>query len=222
MLSQKLRASVGKPGEVLLLSALLLSIAGCAVGTGKVTAKPEFAQPEDLTKDLEPLPPEHEITDRVEVVISMGTIVIGLYGKDAPRTVENFMKYVDSGFYSGKIFHRVIPGFMIQGGGFDPELQRAPTEDPIKLEIIPGLKHDVGTVSMARTSDPHSATSQFFICVANAPQLNGGYAAFGKVESGEDVVEAISQVTTETVDTEMGPMADVPVVPVIIEAVNRL
>ena len=165
---------------------------------------------------------EHNVTDRVEIKTSMGSIVVGLYGDDAPDTVRNFLSYVDRGFYSGKIFHRVIPGFMIQGGGFDPALVRADTDPPIRLQIIPGLKHEAGTVSMARTSDPNSATSQFFVCVAAAPQLNGGYAAFGTVEEGLTVALEISSVPIQTTTGPRGEMADVPVEPVTIEYVRRL
>jgi peptidyl-prolyl cis-trans isomerase A (cyclophilin A) len=171
---------------------------------------------------LKSLPPEHLVTDRVEIRTSKGNITVGLYGNEAPHTVANFLEYVDKGFYSGKVFHRVIPGFMIQGGGFDTELNRAPTNAPISLEIVPGLQHEAGIISMARTTDPHSATSQFFICVANAPQLNGAYAAFGKVEQGMDVAEAIESVPTKTVDTGSAPMANVPITPVVIESISRL
>jgi len=169
-----------------------------------------------------PLGPDHEVTDRVAVSTSMGTIVIGLFGNDAPKTVANFLAYVDQDFYAGTVFHRVIPGFMIQGGGFDADLERLPTREPIALELIPGLKHEPGVVSMARTSNPHSATSQFFICVARAPQLNGGYAAFGKVEEGMDVANAISTVPTHTADGPSQPMDDVPVAPVVIESISRI
>lgn len=153
----------------------------------------------------------------------MGTIVVGLYGHDAPKTVQNFLSYVDAGFYAGKVFHRVIPGFMIQGGGFDAALERGETGPAIELEIIPGLKHEPGVLSMARTDDPHSATSQFFICVAPAAQLNGGYAAFGRVEEGIDVVIDISSVMTQTATTAAGAgMDDVPTKSVVIESVRRL
>lgn len=172
--------------------------------------------------DESPLPSLLEVTDRIKITTSKGVIIAGLYGKDAPKTVNNFLKYVDKGFYSNTIFHRVIEGFMIQGGGFDSGLKRAPTDSPVELEIIPGLKHEVGTLSMARTSDPHSATSQFFICVGVAPQLNGTYAAFGKVEEGEGVLRNISQVPTETLDTVAGPMEDVPKDTVVIESISRL
>lgn len=166
--------------------------------------------------------PLFEVTDRVEIRTTMGTIVVGLYGNDAPRTVANFLAYVDEGFYAGKIFHRVIPGFMVQGGGFDTALVRAPTREPIDLEIIPGIKHEPGILSMARTSNPRSATSQFFFCVARAPQLNGGYAAFGKVEEGMDVATSISTVPTQTAEGPQQPMEDVPVNPVLILSATRL
>jgi peptidyl-prolyl cis-trans isomerase A (cyclophilin A)/peptidyl-prolyl cis-trans isomerase B (cyclophilin B) len=176
----------------------------------------------DELEPLVPLPPRFRVTDQVEVKTSLGTFVVGLYGADAPRTVANCLAYVDKGFYTDKIFHRVIAGFMIQGGGFDASYAKASTDPPVQLEIIPGLKHEEGILSMARTSDPHSASSQFFVCVAPAIQLNGTYAAFGKVEHGYEVVEAISRVATHSVTTERGEMADVPVEPVVIEAMTRL
>lgn len=168
------------------------------------------------------LPSTPEITHRVEIKTSMGRIVIGLYGKAAPKTVDNFLHYIDSEFYSNKIFHRVIPGFMIQGGGFDSSLVRAVADARVSLEIIPGYKHVPGSVSMARTSDPNSASSQFFICVASVPQLNGAYAAFGEVEEGMEVVKAISSVKTENVQRESGTMEDVPASAVMIESAIRL
>ncbi len=200
---------------------------GCGGGQAEQTAATQDTSKDNLLSapvlpDTGPLPPEHEVTAKVEFKTSMGVIVVGLYGKEAPGTAVNFLKYVDSGFYSGKIFHRVIYGFMIQAGGFDAELTRAATEDAIKLEIIPGLKHEPGVLSMARTSNPHSATSQFFVCVGNAPQLNGGYAAFGEVLEGMDVVEAIARVSTQTMETSYGSMADVPSESVVIESARRL
>lgn len=170
----------------------------------------------------EPLPPLHAVTVRIRIQTTRGAITAGLYGDEAPSTVANFLRYIEAGFYPGKIFHRVIPGFMIQGGGFDTSLARAETPEPIRLEVIPGLKHEPGVISMARTQNPHSATSQFFICVAEAPQLNGGYAAFGKVEDGMDVVYEISRVQTHEVETASGPMADVPVSPVVIDGITRI
>ncbi|MCP4604907.1 MAG: peptidylprolyl isomerase [Proteobacteria bacterium] len=170
----------------------------------------------------EPLPPEHDVTDRVKINTSIGSVVVGLYGKDAPGTVKNFLKYVDNGFYKDKIFHRVIPGFMIQSGGFDSDMNKAKAENHIRLEIIPGLKHELGVISMARTSELHSASSQFFICVGNAPQLNGSYATFGRVEEGMDIVLLISKVSTRTVDVSGSSMADVPSQSIIIESIDRL
>ncbi|MFO8072287.1 MAG: peptidylprolyl isomerase [Polyangia bacterium] len=173
--------------------------------------------------EAEPVEDSPEVTDRVELVTSRGTIVIGLYGKATPRTVENFLEHVDSGFYEGKIFHRVIPTFVVQGGGFDAELNRAETGEPILLELIPGARHLPGTVSMARRpSEPDSATSQFFICLSEAPQLNGGYALFGEVEEGYDVVMDISSVATATADAPGGEMEGVPVTPIEIEKARRL
>ena len=171
------------------------------------------------------MPVSHEpaVTERVEIVTTRGRVVVGLFGEAAPTTVASFLSYVDAGFYDGLIFHRVLPAFMIQGGGFDAELERAPTGPPIRLEIIPGLEHTAGIVSMARiSSEPHSATSQFFICVAEAPQLNGGYAAFGKVLEGYEVVLDISNERTRTAETERGAMEDVPVIPVVIDSIRRL
>jgi peptidyl-prolyl cis-trans isomerase A (cyclophilin A) len=165
---------------------------------------------------------EFEVTDRVLIKTTMGSMVIGLYGKDAPETVANFLNYVQSGFYTGTVFHRVIPGFMIQGGGFNAQLERAATDSPVELELIPGITHQAGTISMARTSQPDSATSQFFICVANADQLNAEYAAFGKLEEGIDVAIGISQVETHSQESDLATMDDVPVTPVIIESITEI
>jgi peptidyl-prolyl cis-trans isomerase A (cyclophilin A) len=151
---------------------------------------------------------------------SQGDIRVELYPEKAPKTVANFLDYVKSGQYNGTIFHRVIPGFMIQGGGFSTSFVEKPTRAPIPLESKNGLKNSVGTLSMARTSDPNSATAQFFInTVDNAgldyPNPDGnGYAVFGKVTAGMDVVKKIEGTPTTT----RGPMADVPQKPVIIES----
>lgn len=152
----------------------------------------------------------------VQVVMdtSKGTIELALDPGMAPKTVENFVAYAKAGFYNGTIFHRVIPGFMVQGGGFSPAMEQRPTRDPIQNEAGNGLKNKRGTIAMARTGDPHSATSQFFINVADngmldftSPEGSGwGYAVFGKVTKGMDVVDAIVGVPTTTV----GPYADVP------------
>ena len=135
-----------------------------------------------------------------------GDILVELYPDKAPETVANFLKYVDNGFYNNTIFHRVIPGFMIQGGGLTARMQQKDTEAPIKNEADNGLKNDRGTIAMARTMDPHSATAQFFINLVDndflnfqAPSGNGwGYCVFGKVTEGMDVVDKIAKVKTTT------------------------
>ena len=130
-----------------------------------------------------------------------GNIEIELYQSQAPATAENFLQYANEGFYDGTVFHRVIPGFMIQGGGFTTDGKQKPTKAPIRLETGKALKNDAGTIAMARTSDPNSATSQFFINVANNTFLNpspgnDGYAVFGKVVKGMDVVNGIAKART--------------------------
>ncbi|MCY1393469.1 Peptidyl-prolyl cis-trans isomerase A [compost metagenome] len=152
---------------------------------------------------------------------SMGKIEIELDPVKAPVTTKNFLEYVDSGFYTNTIFHRVIPGFMAQGGGFTAQMQQKETKDPIKNEASNGLKNVRGTLSMARTSNPNSATSQFFINVADNEFLNpgrdAGYAVFAKVVSGMDVVDNIvnSQTTTKQ------GMQNVPVDPILIKSAKR-
>jgi peptidyl-prolyl cis-trans isomerase A (cyclophilin A) len=154
---------------------------------------------------------------------SLGDIKIELYEKEAPESVKNFLSYVNDKFYDGTIFHRVIPNFMIQGGGFTPDMQQKPTKPPIKNEAGNGLKNDTYTLAMARTSVPDSATSQFFINVKDNDFLNRdksqdgvGYAVFGKVIEGMNVVDKIKAVST----TRKGMHADVPSEPVIIKAVT--
>lgn len=148
-----------------------------------------------------------------------GKITIELDAEKAPKTVENFLAYVNSGHYAGTIFHRVIDGFMIQGGGFEPGMKQKPTNDTVENEAKNGLKNDLYTLAMARTSDPHSASAQFFININNNtfldyPGQDGwGYCVFGKVTDGTDVVEKIKAVKT----TRSGMFADVPVDDVIIE-----
>lgn len=152
---------------------------------------------------------------------SMGDIKIELYLDKAPETVKNFLSYVNDKFYDGTIFHRVIPGFMIQGGGFTPDMKQKPTKAPIKNEADNGLKNDTGTIAMARTSVVDSATSQFFINLVDNDFLNHGdrdfgYAVFGKVIEGMDVVRKIAGVKT----ANHGPFQDVPVEPVVIKSVH--
>ena len=141
---------------------------------------------------------------KVTMETSKGVITMELDRQKAPVTVENFIKYAEAGHYDGTVFHRVIPGFMIQGGGFENDMKQKPTNPPIKIEADNGLKNTKGTVAMARTSDPNSATSQFFINVTDngfldykSPTAQGwGYAVFGRVTDGMDVVEAIEKVQT--------------------------
>ena len=141
---------------------------------------------------------------RVKMSTNQGDFIISLNAAKAPKTVENFLAYVKDGFFDGTIFHRVIDGFMIQGGGFEPGLKQKPTKAPVENEANNGLKNDKYTLAMARTSDPHSATAQFFINVANndflnhtAPTAQGwGYAVFGEVVEGKDVIDKMKGVPT--------------------------
>ena len=153
---------------------------------------------------------------------SLGDITIELFPDKAPVTVENFLAYVDAGHFVGTIFHRVIPGFMIQGGGFDADMKQKPTRDPIKNEADNGLKNERGTLSMARTSDVNSATCQFFINVNDNDVLDHGerdfgYAVFARVTEGMDVVDKIVAVATGS----RGGHSDVPVEAVVVERAVR-
>ena len=156
---------------------------------------------------------------------SMGEFEVELYADKAPLSVENFINYANSGYYDGTIFHRVIGHFMIQGGGFTPDMQKKETGEPIQNEASNGLQNKRGTLAMARTNNPHSATSQFFINVQDNPDLNytgegssreWGYAVFGRVTSGMSVIDSIRFVET----TARQPFSDVPVEPVVIESVE--
>jgi peptidyl-prolyl cis-trans isomerase A (cyclophilin A)/peptidyl-prolyl cis-trans isomerase B (cyclophilin B) len=161
---------------------------------------------------------------QVDIKTSVGTIRLELYPEKAPKTVENFLKYAKEGHYNGTVFHRVIDGFMIQGGGFDKSYNQKPTREPVQNEAKNGLRNELGTVAMARTPAPHSATAQFFINVNNNEFLNAeraqdgwGYAVFGKVVSGMDVVTKIAKTPTGS----GGPFrSDVPKQPVVIESVT--
>ena len=155
---------------------------------------------------------------------SLGEIKIDLYDKEAPETVSNFLGYVNDGFFDGTIFHRVIAGFMIQGGGFTPDMQQKSTKPPIKNEATNGLKNELGTIAMARTNVVDSATSQFFINVKDNDflnhqgQANFGYCVFGKVVEGLDVVHQIEAVATG----RSGMHDDVPVTPVVIQSAKEV
>ena len=164
---------------------------------------------------------------QVEIKTNLGVIVVELFPEKAPKSVDNFLQYVKSGFFKDTIFHRVIPGFMAQGGGFNRGFEQKPTRDPIEIESANGLKNDKGTVAMARTRDPNSATAQFFINVADndflnytAPNPRGyGYAVFGKVVMGMNVVDRMIEVPTG----RGGPFpTDVPKKEIVIEDVKLL
>ncbi|HTT07611.1 MAG TPA: peptidylprolyl isomerase [Gammaproteobacteria bacterium] len=157
---------------------------------------------------------------RVRLQTSMGDIIVELYPDQAPKSVANFLAYVKSGFYDGTIFHRVIDGFMIQGGGFTADFEEKKTRAPIENEAGNGLQNTRGTIAMARTSDPHSASAQFFINVADNAFLNHtadteqgwGYCVFGRVVEGMDTVDKIRKVPTG----DRGPFGDVPQTAVLI------
>ena len=164
---------------------------------------------------------------KVEFKTTMGNFVVELDDVKAPKTTANFLNYVKSGFYNGTIFHRVIDGFMIQGGGFTTDLVQKPTDAPVASEANNGLKNNTYTISMARTSDPDSATAQFFINVKDNEGLNypnamgNGYTVFGKVISGTQTIDAIRKVPTMVAPApRIGRMADVPTKPVVIESAS--
>ena len=162
---------------------------------------------------------------KVEIKTSLGDIVVELDPARAPLTVENFLQYVKARHYDGTLFHRVMPGFMIQGGGFTPDFQEKPTGKPVRNEASNGVPNTVGTIAMARTNEPHSATAQFFINVADNRMLNFrfptiegyGYAVFGKVVKGMDVVDRIVKVPT---GPGPAPHQNVPAKPVIIKSIR--
>ncbi len=155
---------------------------------------------------------------------SLGEVSIELYPEKAPKTVENFLQYARDGFYDNTLFHRVIDGFMIQGGGFDKDMSQKTTRPPVRNEGDNGLKNAIGSIAMARTQDPHSASAQFFINLADNDFLNHrgptlqawGYCVFGRVTKGMDVVQAIAKVKKGRV----GPFDDVPLAPVVIESIR--
>ncbi len=164
---------------------------------------------------------------RIVISTSMGDIKAELYPDKAPATVKNFLEYVSKGHYTGTIFHRVIPTFMIQGGGYTEKMEEKPTGPGIKNEGGNGLKNERGTLAMARTSDPDSASAQFFINVVDNSFLNKdenpdgfGYAVFGKVTEGLEIVDKIKDVETGVTDTPQGPMQDVPKSAVVIKSIK--
>ena len=190
----------------------LLSPSLAALAAAFALAVPMFAET--------PAPAKNPV---VVVKTSLGTFKAELYQDKAPGTVANFLKYADDKFYDGTVFHRVIDGFMIQGGGMDKDLKKKPTREGVQNEAKNGLKNTVGTLAMARTSEPHSATAQFFVNVKDNAFLDSpggdgwGYCVFGKVTEGMDVVDKIKAVPTGM----KGGMKDVPQQAVTIESIRR-
>ena len=198
----------------LFLAALLLGMSGCNAsepGTQTVTTAPAAGDPAN---------------PRVLIETTKGNITVELFPARAPLTTENFLRYVKSGFYDGLMFHRVIPGFMVQGGGMMPDMTEKPNGTPIPNEADNGLRNLRGTLAMARTGEPHSATSQFFINVADnrfldhrGKSIEGwAYAVFGQVLDGMDVVDAIVTVPRGN----RGPHGDVPLEPIVMQRVSVL
>ena len=202
----------------LTLLAITMVVCPASIGTGHAQA-PQPADPKAPASVVKPTNPV------VVIQTSEGTIKVELWEDRAPLTVKNFLRYTDEGFYDGTIFHRVINGFMIQGGGFTADMKQKEAREPIKNEAAAGLKNERGTIAMARTSVVDSATAQFFINVNDNDNLNHkdetqrgfGYAVFGKVIEGMDVVDRIKAVPTSTV----GPFQNVPTKPVMIQKVLR-
>jgi cyclophilin family peptidyl-prolyl cis-trans isomerase len=198
----------------LFIGALLLGISGCGAsepGKQTVSTAPAAGQPAN---------------PRVLIETSKGNITVELFPAQAPQSSGNFLNYVNTGFYDGLVFHRVIPNFMIQAGGMTPDMEEKPKNAPIRNEADNGLKNLRGTLAMARTGEPHSASSQFFINVADNAFLNHrgksfegwGYAVFGQVIEGMDVVDAIVAVPRG----DRGPHGDVPIEPVVMKRVTVL
>lgn len=189
----------------------------CAFAAGATFATAHAA---DVATDTPPAKVE-ATGPRVDLKTNMGDIVLELYPDKAPKTVDNFLKYVKDGHYNGTIFHRVIDNFMIQGGGYDKKLQEKPVRAPVQNEANNGLKNEMYTIAMARTSSPHSATAQFFINVndnvpLDYPSRDGwGYCVFGKVISGTEVVDKIKAVQTSD---KGAAFANLPNQPIIVES----
>lgn len=200
--------------------------AATTANTAAKSAKPAAAKPAQAKAPATPAKADvaaAPLASKVLLKTSMGEITLELYPDKAPKSVENFLAYVKSGFYDGTVFHRVIGNFMIQGGGFTKDLQMKKTRAPIAIESKNGLSNMRGTLAMARTMDPNSATAQFFINTVDNPRLdyvsdaNPGYTVFGKVIAGMDTVDKIKAVPTGP----QGPFrSDVPTIPVVIEKVS--
>jgi peptidyl-prolyl cis-trans isomerase A (cyclophilin A) len=211
-----------RPLTLLALGALATFMVGCSS-----KPLPQLYRPGDIAawrtvneSELDELAAERP---HVRIDTTEGSITIELFEDSAPISTANFLRYVEEGYYAGTIFHRVIDGFMIQGGGFEPGMIEKETYEPIRNEAGNGLKNVRGTLAMARTNDLNSATSQFFINLVDNAFLNGdgvsdGYAVFGRVIDGMDIVERIAQKPTESV----GAFADVPVAPIIITGMTQV
>ena len=206
---------MGRKFGVILLSVMFALVFGCS------KEKVSVLEEDNTTKNAIEETEQMDIGDkRVKLATSMGDIVIELNEDAAPVTVKNFLRYTEERFYNGTIFHRVMPNFMIQGGGFSADMIQKPTHEPIINEANNGLKNDKGTIAMARTNNPNSATCQFFINHTDNDSLNyggpnkPGYAVFGKVVEGMDVVDKIASVQT----ANKGRSADVPVEAIVIES----
>ena len=201
----------------------LVCLLALLVPAAPAKKSPHPAHPATPKKSMSAAPAANP---RVALQTTKGRIVIELYADKAPKTVKNFLDYTRAGFYNGTIFHRVIPGFMAQAGGFTPDMTEKPTRPSIQNEADNGLQNQRGTLAMARTPDPNSAAAQFFINVANNGSLNftgktaegWGYAVFGNVVEGMDVVDAIVQVPTTT----KGQYGNVPVQPIVIQKASVL
>lgn len=209
---------ISKPLSSLALVCLALAAFGCTKKDELAAAAPEAPRAATAALDTEKPVVEFETT--------LGSFKIRLEPQKAPETVKNFLQYVDDRFYEGTIFHRVIPGFVVQGGGFTPELQEKATRAPVVNEAANGLRNVTGSVAMARTSEPNSATSQFYVNLKDNRPLDHrdpsragiGYAVFGQVIEGMDVVERIAQAPR---GTQKG-MGDVPNEPIVIKRVRRV
>ena len=201
----------------------LMMTMGCGGGSPPPAEEPA---PAEEKSPAPPAPTSTGTNPMVEIRTSLGTMKVELYPDKAPKTAENFLQYAREGFYDGTVFHRVISGFMIQGGGFTPDMSEKETRAPIENEASNGLKNVRGSLAMARTGDPHSASSQFFFNTVDNPFLDfqdesvrgWGYAVFGKVVEGLETLDAIKKVSTGSRDGQ----DDVPLDPVVIESVRIL
>ncbi len=199
------------------------TLIACLFGAA-ILGHAQEAAPVEVTMSKAPTK-EEKMNTNVEIKTSLGVIKVELFDDKAPLTVANFLAYIDKAAYDNTIFHRVIPGFMIQGGGFRPDMTQKPTDAPVKNEASNGLKNDRGTLAMARTSAPDSATCQFFINLVNNDGLNRprpdghGYAVFARVTEGMDVVDGIAKVKTVTHPTGH---QNVPAEAVVIESIKRV